>query len=194
MGFEKKSLEEQKEISKRSGNDRSKSTALAQPMQNGDDDFQKGAKRKDSALEKQGTTTRSLTAIEPLEPLTTSTAETGTTGASSTAGTATTTSATDTNTDNATTTEDDDDDIPLAVKKSQRGNGKKKGKKKGSKDNKTFSASENDSQEEMEIATSHKGSAKDEQILKAKQNASPSKINKPKGLVDSLSKYFTPGG
>ena len=194
--IEKSSLDEQKEQSKPLENDRSKSTHLAQTMQNGNDNISKGGKRKDSASENQGITTRSLTPMEPLEPLTTSTAETGTTGASSTAGTATTTSATDTNTDNATTTEDDDDDMPLAAKKSQRRNGKRKGKKKGSgsNENKTLSASENDSQEEMEIATSHKGSAKDEHITKAKLNASPSKVNKPKGLVDSLSKYFTPGG
>jgi hypothetical protein len=162
-------------------------------MQNGNDDILKVGKRKDSASVKQGATIPSLTPMEPLEPLTTSTAETGTTGASSTA---TTTSATDTNTDNATTTEDDDDDIPLAARKSQRGNGKKKSKKKGSgsKEYKTPSASENESQEEMEIATSHKGSAKDEPFKKATLLSSPSKIHKPKGLEDSLSKYFTPGG
>ena len=156
-------------------------------MQNGEDYTLKGGKVTNSASVKRNPSTRSLASIEPLDILTTSTADTNTTGASSTAGTVTTTSATDTNTDNATTTEDDDDDMPLAAKKM---NSKRRGKKNKGSGQKHSTVSENDTQEEMEVATTNdKEKIKDEVVTK-----SPSKISKPKGLVDSLSKYFTPGG
>ena len=173
-----------------------KSLSIATEMQNGKDDVSKKGKKNETSPTKHSANTRSLPVMDALEPLTTSTAETGTTGASSTAGTATTTSATDTNTDNATTTEDDDDDIPLAARKSQKNNSRKKGKKRGmlSRAAKINSASENESQEEMEIATSNKTSNKNDAESKGKSSPSPAKVNKPKGLVDSLSKYFTPGG
>merc|ERR1712088_744504 len=108
-------------------NDLLKSNPFSALLQNGDADTTKRNKGDEAGMDKKGK--HSITPIDTLDPLTTSTADTGTTGASSTAGTATTTSATDTNTDNATTTEDDEDDMPLAIKKSRRGNSRKKGKK-----------------------------------------------------------------
>ena len=175
-------------------NDLLKSNPFSALLQNGDADTTKRNKGDEAGMDKKGK--HSITPIDTLDPLTTSTADTGTTGASSTAGTATTTSATDTNTDNATTTEDDEDDMPLAIKKSRRGNSRKKGKKYeiGSKNRNILSGSENDSQEEMELATNDNEDDKDDVDIKTKEITSPSKISKPKGLVDSLSKYFTPGG
>ena len=195
---EKNAIGEKKDKTQPFENNRLKPNPAVHTMHNGKDSPLKGSKGSNLILETRDSHTHSLTSTEPMDALTTSTADTNTTGASSTAGTATTTSATDTNTDNATTTEDDDDDdMPLAAKKNIKANAKKKGKKKTElgqkyKDN---TASENDSQEEMEVATAHKGKSKEE-ILKTKQNtpSSPSKVSKPKGLVDSLSKYFTPGG
>ena len=188
------STSERKKPTKTMESDDLKSVPVAPEMQNGKEDSSKRTKKSDASPTKHSAKTRSVPLLETLEPLTTSTAETGTTGASSTAGTATTTSATDTNTDNATTTEDDDDDIPLAAKKSRKSNSKKKGKLRGSLSRaaKMNSASENESQEEMEIVS--KVSNKNDCESKEKSISSPTKVNKPKGLVDSLSKYFTPGG